>query len=72
MIPMRNWKQWLCNLFLAMGGGGGVVNKVHCGLDEKCQYLTLTFPIMHHICAPKFYISIVFNFSWDGCNTQEN
>ena len=20
---------------------------------------------------PKFYISIVFNFAWDGCNTQE-
>ena len=27
--------------------------------------------IMHLICPPKFCISIVFNFSWDGCNTQE-
>ena len=32
---------------------------------------TSTFPIMHLICSPKFCISIVFNFSWDGCNTQE-
>ena len=32
---------------------------------------TSTFPIMHLICFPKFCISIVFNFSWDGCNTQE-
>ena len=26
---------------------------------------------LHLIWAPKFCISIVFNFSWDGCNTQE-
>ena len=26
-----------------------------------------TFPIMHFICPLKIYISIVFNFSWDGC-----
>ena len=32
---------------------------------------TSTFPIMHLICSPKFCISVVFNFSWDGCNTQE-
>ena len=70
MIPMRNWKQWLCNLFFLGGGGGD--NKVHCGLDENGQYVTFTFPIVHHICPPKFYISMVFNFSWDGCNTQEN
>ena len=25
---------------------------------------------MHLICPPKFCISIVFSFSWDGCNTQ--
>ena len=25
---------------------------------------------MHLTCPPKFCISIVFNFSWDGCNTQ--
>ena len=35
------------------------------------QSITCTFPIMYHICPPKFCISIVFNFSWDGCNTQE-
>ena len=27
---------------------------------------------MHLICPPKFCISIVFNFSWGDCNTQEN
>ena len=29
-----------------------------------------TSPIMHIICPPKFCISIVFNFSWGGCNIQ--
>ena len=32
---------------------------------------TSTFPIILLICSPKSCISIVFNFSWDGCNTQE-
>ena len=27
---------------------------------------------MHLICPPKFCVNVVFNFSWDGCNTQEN
>ena len=35
------------------------------------QYATCISPIKHLICPPKFYISIVFNFSWDGCNIQE-
>ena len=26
---------------------------------------------MHLICPPKFCISIVFNFSWDSCNSKE-
>ena len=26
---------------------------------------------MHLLCPPKFCISIVFYFFWDGCNTQE-
>ena len=34
-------------------------------------YTTCTSPIMHLICPPKFCISIIFNFFWDGCNTQE-
>ena len=34
-------------------------------------YATCTSPIMHLICPPKFCISIIFNFSWDGCNIQE-
>ena len=34
-------------------------------------FATFTFPKMHLVCHPKFCISIVFNFSWDGCNTQE-
>ena len=35
------------------------------------QYSTFISPIMHLIGPPRFCISIVFNFSWDGCNTQE-
>ena len=46
------------------------------------RYVTCTYPIMHLICPlpslpppppppAKFCISIVFNSSWDGCNTQE-
>ena len=38
---------------------------------QKIAYATCTPPIMHLICPPKFCISIVFNFSWYGCNTQE-
>ena len=34
-------------------------------------YAISTFPIMHLTCPPKFCISIVFDFSWNGCNTQE-
>ena len=26
---------------------------------------------MHLVCSPKLCINIVFNFSWDGYNTQE-
>ena len=40
-------------------------------LEQKIEYATCTPPTMHLICPPKFCISIVFNFSWDGCNTQE-
>ena len=32
-------------------------------------YANCTSPIMHLICPPKFCVSIVFNFSWDGSNT---
>ena len=37
------------------------------------KYATCTYPIMHLICPPpgKFCLRIVFNSSWDGCNTQE-
>ena len=34
-------------------------------------YATCTSPITHLICPPKFCISIIFNFSWDGCNIKE-
>ena len=27
--------------------------------------------IMHLVYFPKFYITIIFDFSWDDCNTQE-
>ena len=44
----------------------------YCDLLSKLLYFaTYTSPSMHLICPPKFCISIVFNFSWDGCNTQE-
>ena len=36
-----------------------------------CSYATCTSSKMHLICRPKFCVSIVFNFTWDGCNTQE-
>ena len=42
--------------------------------QEKSRFVlfaTSTFPIIHLICPPKFCISTVFNFSWNGCNTQE-
>ena len=38
---------------------------------NKALYATCTSPIMHLICLPKFCVSIVFNFPWDGCNTRE-
>jgi len=37
-----------------------------CGL-----YATLTFPITHHICPPKFCITFVFHFSWVLQPSQE-
>ena len=38
---------------------------------NKALYATCTSLMMHLICPPKFCTSIVFNFPWDGCNTQE-
>ena len=42
-----------------------------CGWTVPWWYATCTSPIMHLICPPKLCISIVFNFSWDGCNTTQ-
>ena len=40
--------------------------------DLEFVFAIFTFPKVHLVCQPKFSISIsVFNFSWDGCNTQE-
>ena len=39
-------------------------------VDLEPLFTTCTSPKMHLICPPKFCISIVFNFPWDGCNTQ--
>ena len=36
------------------------------------MFATWTCPIMHLICPSKFWISIVFNFCLDGCNTRRN
>ena len=41
-----------------------------CVLNAFIRHFHI-FHIMHLICPPKFCISFVFNFSWDGCNTQE-
>ena len=54
----------------------GLLEFVYCLLLDNCayqefRYTTSTFPIMHLICPLKFCISIVFNFSWERCNTQE-
>ena len=38
---------------------------------HRIIYTTCMSSKMHLICPPKFCISIVFNFSWDGCNTRE-
>ena len=38
---------------------------------QFCSCATCTSPILHLICPAKFCTSIVFNFSWDSCNTQE-
>ena len=35
-------------------------------------FLFATFPKTHLVCPPKFCIlSIVFNFSWEDCNSQK-
>ena len=34
-------------------------------------YTTCTSPIMHLLCPPKFSVSTILNFPWDGCNIQE-
>ena len=41
-----------------------------CVLNAFIRHFHI-FHIRHLICPPRFSISIVFNFSWDGCNTQE-
>ena len=41
------------------------------GIFEKGVFLTCTSPKMNLVWPQKFCLSIVFNFSWDGCNTQE-
>ena len=43
-------------------------------IHEVCKKLVLTVftePIKHPVYSPKFCITIVFDFSWDACNTQE-
>ena len=34
----------------------------------QLEFAICTSPIIHLVCPPKFCISIVFNFSWDGWN----
>ena len=35
-------------------------------------FTIFTQTIMHLVCPPKLGITIVFDFSWDDCNTLEN
>ena len=39
---------------------------------NQVVYATSTFPIVHLIFPLKFCISIVFNFSWEGCNLSQS
>ena len=41
VIPKRNWKQWLCKIFLG-GWGGGAVNKLYYGLCEGHEWAEFT------------------------------
>ena len=45
------------------------IGPYHVTLFNHIRHLHI--PIIYLICPPKFCISIVFKFSWDGCNTQE-
>ena len=42
-----------------------------CCVANLNLFVTCTSRKMHLICPLKFRLSIVFNFSWDGCNTHE-
>ena len=44
------------------------------GTDKKWnvhEHVSLLQTIMHLVYPPKFCITIVLDFSWDDCNTQE-
>ena len=43
-------------------------------MNKRTTPICATCRISHDApsCPPKFSISIIFNFSWDGCNIQEN
>ena len=43
----------------------------HVKIPNLAKHATCTFPTMRLICHPKFCISVVFNFSWEDCNTRE-
>ena len=58
-------QRWLRNLQNSMA------HVQSCCVANLNLFDTCTSPIMHLICPPKFCISIVFYFPWDGCNTQE-
>ena len=48
-----------------------VVYVQSCCVANLNLFATCISRKMHLICPPKFCISIVFSFSWDGCNSQE-
>ena len=45
----------------------------HSGAQAKERKFTIFTQAINAICSPppKFCITIVFNFSWDDCNTRE-
>ena len=49
----------------------GIFVVLKLAFDYLNAFATFTSPKMHLVCPPQFCISIVFNFSWVDCNTQE-
>ena len=65
---LRTYERWTCSK------SNIVFTDTKSGPMKKRTtpiYTTYTSPIMRLLCFPKFCVSIIFNFSWDGYNIQE-